>query len=90
MAKAFLLRTQTQLIFDTIRLEFREPGFTKDTERLYMGGLTENLHIPNEAFVSTMIDEKLLTHGPKMGTTAQLATQHVPGTLAYNTETGSL
>jgi len=90
MAKAFLMRTQTQAVFDTERLEFREPGFTKDTERLYMGGLTENLHIPNEEYVSGMITERLASHGPKMLTTAQLEEQHADGTLAYNTETGSL
>jgi len=90
MAKAFLMRTQSQELFNSTRLEFREPGFTKDTERFYMGGLSKNLHIPNEDYVTKMIGEHLASHGPKMGTTAQLSEHHVDGTFAYNTETGSL
>jgi len=90
MSKAFLLKTQTDAIFKDKRLEFREPGFSKDLEKLYIGGLTDNIHIPNELFVRNMIKNSLSTHGPKFGTSATLEEGHIDGTFAFNTDTNKL
>jgi hypothetical protein len=48
MAKALLLRTENDQVFSEQKLEFREPGFSKDAEKFYIGGLLGNIHIPNE------------------------------------------
>ena len=90
MSKAFLLKTEADAVFRDKKLEFREPGFSKDLEKLYVGGLTENIHIPNESFVDKMIKSKLSTHGPKFGTSAALEEGHIDGTFAFNTDTSKL
>ena len=86
MSKAFLLRTEKDDKFRTIKLEFREPGFSNDLEKFYVGGASGNIHIPNEEFVSNMISTELSSFGPTKGTTAALATTHVVGTFAFNSD----
>lgn len=90
MAQALLLRTEADEIFQSKRLEFREPGFSRDLEKFYMGGLTENIHIPSEKFVGDMIKAALAENGPKFATTAILEETHVAGTFAFNTDTNRL
>jgi hypothetical protein len=90
MAKALLLRTEVDQIFSEKKLEFREPGFSKDAEKFYIGGLLANIHIPNETFVATMISIALSTHGPTFGTTAVLIEGHKNNTFAFNTDTNKL
>jgi hypothetical protein len=90
MAKALLLRTEQDSVFANTRLEFREPGFSKDAEKFYIGGMIANIHIPNETFVSQMITTALQDHGPKFGTTATLVEGHKEHTFAFNTETNKL
>lgn len=90
MAQALLLRTEADEIFQSKRLEFREPGFSRDLEKFYMGGLNGNIHIPNEKFVEDMIKASLTSDGPKFATTAALEEGHVSGTFAFNTDTNRL
>lgn len=90
MAKAFLMRTDKDAVFQQVRLELREPGFSKDLEKFYIGGLVENIHIPNESYVQNMIDTTLSTYGPTKGDTATLADKQQDGTFGFNTETNRL
>ena len=86
MAKAYLIRKGYQEEFDRINLYARELGFALDTSRLLIGDGEENIHIPNEQFVASMITAKVLAYKPKSGTTVELDSAHVPGTFAYDTE----
>jgi len=58
MSKAFLIKTEVDAVFQEKKLEFREPGFSKDLEKFYVGGITGNIHIPSKTFVDKMIQDK--------------------------------
>ena len=86
MAKAFLLRWGYQNDFDSIKLQTRELGFAVDTEKIYIGTDDSNVHLPNEGFVSTMITTGVALYKPTSGTTLELATTHLAGTIGYDTD----
>jgi len=90
MAKAFLLRWGTQNDFDSIKLQVRELGFVVDTERLYVGGEDENIHIPNEIFIKNMILNYIPKYAIPYGNTLSLETSQVLSGLGYNTVTEKL
>ncbi len=90
MAKAFLVRWGTQNDFDSIKLQIREIGFTIDNEKMYIGGNDANIHIPNESFIGTMISEAVPKYKPMVGTGLELVTTHLPGAIAFNSETSIL
>lgn len=87
MAKAFLIRWGYDQDFKDIKLQTREPGFAIDTEKFLIGTGDKNIHIPNEDFVKAMITDGVLKYTPITGTTAELASNQLPKTVAYNTDT---
>ena len=86
MAKAFLLRWGYQNDFDAIKLQTRELGYAVDSVKLFIGTDDANVHIPNEAFVSTMITNGVAKYKPVAGTALSLQASHLPGALAYSTD----
>ena len=86
MAKAFLIRWGYQNDFDSIKLQTREIGFTVDTAKVYVGSDDSNIHIPNEAYVKSMIDSGVLTYKPVTGTTLELQAAQIVGALAFNND----
>ena len=85
MAKGFLLRWGTEADFRAVKLALREAGFTVDAEKMYIGGAEKNHHIPNEAFVNSMIIEGVAKYKPVSGETAELVAAHKKGAFAFNT-----
>jgi len=85
MAKAFLLRFGSEEDFKSIKLQLREPGFAIDSEKLFIGGTSRNLHIPNEEYVSKMINEHIDKRGILSGTSTDLAVSQPLLSFAYDT-----
>jgi hypothetical protein len=83
MAKAFLIRWGTQNDFDSIKLQLREFGFAVDTERVFIGGEDENLHIPNESYVRDMILNEVPKYSIPNGTAIEVSDKQVLSGLGY-------
>ena len=90
MAKAFLMRTDKDAKFQTIKLEFREPGFSNDLEKLYIGGAEGNIHIPNEDYVTRMIEQSLSADSLLHQSTSDLQVNQTAHTIAFNTDLNKL
>jgi hypothetical protein len=90
MAKAFLIRWGTQNDFDAIKLLLRELGFAVDSEKLYIGGEDENIHIPKESYVRDLILGYLPKYAIPYGDSLALDSSQVLSGLGYNTVTEKL